>query len=134
VLFAALAGALPAAAAVVLVAAAASTGLERHRGGAAASGAPAWAASCYEHEPRPDRQLLERCVRATGVVVRVLERGEGDTYEVHFAIVGRFGAMLVKLEEPTAPEVPDLGARVRVAGALVRARNGMREVQTWAVG
>lgn len=118
---------------VVVALAAAVTRLETY-GASAASGAPAWAGPCYAHEPRPDRELLERCARATGVVAHVRARGDGGWREVHFALVGRFGAVIVKLGDPDVLETPDVGTRVTVVGPLVRASNGMREIQAWLVG
>jgi hypothetical protein len=95
--------------------------------------APAWSAPCFLHQPRHDRALLARCARATGVVAHV--RSEGDTHarEVHFALVGRFGALIIKLGDPATLRKPRVGSRVTVVGPLVRASNDMREIEAWSV-
>ena len=94
---------------------------------------PAWAAPCYQHKPRHDRQLLARCARATGVVSYVRREGSPHVHEVHFALVGRFGALIVKLGDPSVLRTPALGSRVTVVGALVRADNDMREIEAWSL-
>lgn len=94
---------------------------------------PAWSAPCYRHRPRPDRQLLARCARATGVVAHVRTKGSGESEEVHFALLGRFGALIVKLGDPRLLETPSVGSRITAVGPLVRASNEMREIQAWSV-
>ncbi len=118
----------------VAVAAAALTRLDTYTEPAAATAAaPDWSAPCFRHEPRRDRVLLERCARATGVVAHVRAEDAPGAAEVHFALVGRFGALIVKLGDPLSLETPEIGSRVTVVGALVRARNGMREIEAWSV-
>ena len=124
-----------AAIAVTLAAlAAALTNLDRSSGASDGPGtAPTWSAPCLQHEPRRDRPLLARCARATGVVSYVRRIGSRDVREVHFAIVGRFGALIVKLGDPSLLRTPAVGSRVTVVGALVRASNGMREIEAWSL-
>jgi hypothetical protein len=117
------------------VAAAALSGLETY----GAPGwdlrlAPAWAAPCAVNEPRHDRELLAPCARATGVVAHVRVQGSGEEREVHLALVGEFGVLIVKLGDPQVLPTPAVGERVHVVGALVRASNGMREIQAWSLG
>ena len=52
---------------------------------------------------------------------------------MHFALVGRFGALIVKLGDPRMIETPSVGSRITAVGPLVRARNDMREIQAWSV-
>jgi hypothetical protein len=52
---------------------------------------------------------------------------------VHFALVGRFGALIVKLGDPSLLRTPAVGSRVTVVGALVRADNDMREIEAWSL-
>lgn len=98
-----------------------------------AAARPAWSAPCFWHQPRRDRPLLARCARATGVVAHVRTEGSADSAEVHFALVGRFGALIVKLGDPRMIETPSVGSRITAVGPLVRARNDMREIQAWSV-
>jgi hypothetical protein len=117
-------------AATVAALAAALTGLETYSGAMEVPWtAPGWSAPCFKHEPRHDRRLLARCARATGVVAHVRR----DEHEVHFALVGRFGALIVKLGDPSLLRTPAAGSRVTVVGALVRASNGMREIEAWSL-
>ena len=128
---------LGSAAAIAAIVAALATALTRLETYSGASGAPgtahAWAAPCYQHKPRHDRQLLARCARATGVVSYVRREGSPHVHEVHFALVGRFGALIVKLGDPSVLRTPALGSRVTVVGALVRADNDMREIEAWSL-
>ena len=119
---------------VVAAAAAAFTSLETFADeSTSAAAAPKWSAPCFRHEPRPDRVLLSRCARATGVVAHVRAQGSGESAEVHFALLGRFGALIVKLGDPAALATPSVGSRVTVVGPLVRASNDMREIQAWSL-
>jgi hypothetical protein len=45
------------------------------------------------------------------------------------ALLSAFHIFVVKLAKPTT--VPSPGTMITVTGALVRARNGFREVQAW---
>ena len=96
-------------------------------------GRPAWSAPCFSHEPRHDRRLLARCARATGVVAHVRTKESAGSAEVHFALVGRLGVLIVKLGDPRMLKTPSIGSRVTAVGALVRARNDMREIEAWSV-
>ena len=110
------------------------TGLETYGIARTASdGAPEWSAPCFLHEPRSDRPLLSRCARVTGVVARVRARRSSGFEEVHFALVGRFGVLIVKLGDPRALDTPGVGSRVTAVGPLVRAQNNMREVEAWSL-
>ena len=121
-------------AATVAAVATAFTRLETYSGASDVPGtAPAWSAPCFQHEPRHDRQLLARCARATGVVSYVRREGSTHVQEVHFALVGRFGALIVKLGDSSLLRTPAVGSRVTVVGALVRAANDMREIEAWSV-
>jgi hypothetical protein len=121
-------------AATLAALATACTKLETYSGASEVPGtAPAWSAPCFRHEPRHDRQLLARCARATGVVSYVRRSGSTHVHEVHFALVGRFGALIVKLGDPSLLRTPAVGSRVTVVGALVRADNDMREIEAWSL-
>jgi hypothetical protein len=98
------------------------------------SHAPAWASPCRGQTPRRDRRLLARCSRASGLVVWVRRKGPAAApTEVHFAMLAGFHPLLVKLDDPRVQQAPGLGHRVTIVGALVRASNGMREIQAWSV-
>ena len=93
---------------------------------------PHWAEPCRNDKPRHDRQLLADCARSSGFVAWVRdEQTPSLNRDVHFALVGRFGVIIVKLDDPDVIPVPRLSSRVTVVGPLVRARNGMREIQVW---
>ena len=66
-------------------------------------------------------------------MAHVRTKGSAESAEVHFALVGRFGAMIVKLGDPRMIETPSVGSRITAVGPLVRARNDMREIQAWSV-
>ena len=117
--------------AVLGVVAVAATRFERYD---ASGPRPTWAAVCHRNVPRADRTLLAHCARATGVVGWIREEGSGASHEVHFALLGRFGIVIVKLGDPSRLETPSHGHRVTAVGALVRASNGMREIQAWEIG
>jgi hypothetical protein len=120
-------------AATLAALATAFTRLETYSASEVPGTAPAWSAPCFRHEPRHDRQLLARCARATGVVSYVRRSGSTHVHEVHFALVGRFGALIVKLGDPSLLRTPAVGSRVTVVGALVRADNDMREIEAWSL-
>ena len=112
------------------VAVSATTSFESYAG---AEPWPGWAQPCRDHKPRRDRTLLADCARSTGFVAWVREKGDGPGREVHFALVGRFGAILVKLGDPYELATPRIASHVTVVGSLVRASNGMREIQAWRI-
>ena len=121
-------------AAVLATLATAFTGLDTYSGrGTHRRAVPAWSTPCLDHEPRHDRELLARCARATGVVSYLRRKGSSPAREVHFALVGSFGALIVKLGDPTLLRTPALGSRITVVGPLVRASNGMREIEAWSL-
>jgi hypothetical protein len=91
--------------------------------------APAWAAPCFRHDPRPDRELLDFCSRVEGRVLVV--RHKGPPRETHLALLAGFHVFVVKL--PRRVAAPAIGSRIAAVGPLVRASNGLREVQAWAV-
>jgi hypothetical protein len=87
---------------------------------------PGWSRACLGRAPRDDRALIHRCSRVEGRVLYV-RREPGDA---HVAVIARLRLFVVKL----APEsVPPLGSTIAVVGPLVRAANGLREVQAFAV-
>ena len=94
---------------------------------------PNWAEPCRFDEPRRDRERLAECARGTGFVAWVRTKGAGEGRDVHFALVGRFGVVLVKLGDPYGIATPRVSSHVTAVGALVRASNGMREIQAWHV-
>jgi hypothetical protein len=94
-----------------------------------AGGAPAWAAPCFRHDPRTDRELLDFCSRVEGRVLLV--RHKREPRETHVALLARFHLFVVKL--PAAMPAPPIGSRIAAVGPLVRASNGQREVQAWVV-
>jgi len=92
-------------------------------------GSPAGAArACSGHQPRQDRQLLHACVRVTGRVLYVrAERLSGGRIETHLLVVASMHLLVVK---PVAGlRLPSVGARIDAVGPMVRARNGLREVE-----
>jgi hypothetical protein len=82
---------------------------------------------CARHAPRSDRVLLARCARIRGRVLWTSDHG-GD---VHAAVVARWHLFVVKLPDGGRP--PARLAHVVVTGPLVRARNGLREVEAFAL-
>jgi hypothetical protein len=88
---------------------------------------PAWAKPCQDREPRDDRELLESCAQVAGrvVAVRAEVRPTGPP-EVHLAMIADFHLFVVKLEP--GQRRPSLGSAVIAVGPLVRASNGLREV------
>jgi hypothetical protein len=95
---------------------------------------PAWSAPCFQHEPRGDRRLLARCARATGIVAHVRTNGSAASAETHFALIGRFGLLIVKLGDPRLLKTPSVGSRITAVGPLVRAANyNLREIEAWSV-
>jgi hypothetical protein len=97
--------------------------------GALHATAPAWTAPCASITPRHDRVLLSRCARVEGRVLYVSR--EGQPPDTHLAVVARLHLVLVKLRPGDG--VPPLGAKISVIGPLVRARNGLRELQAAAL-
>jgi hypothetical protein len=94
----------------------------------AAARAPTWVQPCMVTPPREDRLLLSRCSRVRGRVLFVRSESAGrEAPETHFALTARLHLFVVKLD-PDMP-TPDLGATVAVVGPLVRARNGLREIE-----
>ena len=79
------------------------------------SAAPAWADSCFDRAPRPERKLLHRCARVRGRVVYV-QRREND--ELHVAVVSRWRLLIVKLDQHADP--PSVGSMATFVGPLVR--------------
>jgi hypothetical protein len=86
-----------------------------------------WAQACAGQRPREDRELLARCAYVRG---RVLWTGH-QSADPHVAVLAAFHLFVVKLTPGTS--MPRPGAAIAVTGALVRARNGFREVQAWSV-
>ena len=97
-----------------------------------ASAGPAWTAACWLHEPRKDRTLLARCAKLRGRVVYVKrERENGRLRETHLAVLAHYRIVLVKVWRPHSVDIPAVGTMITAIGPLVRARNGMREIQAW---
>jgi hypothetical protein len=117
--------AIAAAAAIALAAAVALQGSVRIDPGDAAHAA--WSRPCDGRAARPDRTLLARCARVHGRVLWVRRRPG----EVHLALIARLHLFVVKLA-PGMPS-PGVGSGLTATGPLVRARNGLREVQAFAV-
>jgi hypothetical protein len=110
-----------------------TTRLSTYSTASAERDAPPWVAVCDAKVPRSDRVLLAHCAQADGFVAWVRKEGGNPPAEVHFALAGRFGVLIVKLGDPVDVRTPRLAEHVTVTGALVRARNGMREIQAWVV-
>jgi len=72
---------------------------------------PDWAEPCRDDQPRRDRELLADCARSTGYVAWVREERTGAGREVHFALVGRFGVVIVSSAIPIGSRLR--GSRVR---------------------
>ena len=81
---------------------------------------------CDEHHAREDRVRLARCARVHGRVLWV-RRNAG---EVHLMLIARLHLFVVKLAPGTA--APGVGSALTATGPLLRASNGMREVQAFA--
>jgi len=79
--------------------------------------------ACASIPPRPDRELIDRCARVEGIVLHVRR----ERTETHLAVVARLHLFVVKLGDGARP--PSAGSRLSAVGPLVRARNGMRELQ-----
>ena len=86
----------------------------------------AWTRTCDGRPARPDRVRLAQCARVHGRVLWV-RRGAG---EVHLALVARLHLFVIKLRPGGV--APHIGSTLTAIGPLVRARNGMREVQAFA--
>jgi hypothetical protein len=84
------------------------------------------ARACAKVTPRPDRELIDRCARVEGIVLHVRR----ESAETHLAVVARLHLFVVKLDDGAHP--PSTGSRWSAVGPLVRARNGMRELQAGA--
>lgn len=95
-----------------------------------AAAAPSWARPCTERPARADRPRLAFCARVAGRVVAV-RRGPTPG-ETHLALVSRLHLFVVLL--PVATRPPATGSYLTAVGPLVRARNGLREVQAFMVG
>jgi hypothetical protein len=93
-------------------------------------GSRGWLASCARHQPRSDRILLHRCSRVTGRVLVVRREGAGGSRDTHVLLTARLHLFVVKLEGRV--RAPATGSYVTVEGALVRASNGLREIDAWA--
>jgi hypothetical protein len=90
-------------------------------------GAAEWSRPCDARPARPDRERLARCAQVHGRVVWV-RRQPG---EVHLAVIARLHLFVVKLAPGAA--APAVGSSLTATGPLVRAHNGMREVQAFAL-
>lgn len=86
---------------------------------------PGWTAPCYAFAARQDRDQLHFCARVSGRVLWVRERGSGEDYEVHTALVSRLHLVLVK----TRDRKPSVGSRFEAVGPMLRASNGLREIE-----
>jgi hypothetical protein len=86
----------------------------------------AWTRPCDAHRARADRTRIARCARVRGRVLWVRRR----VGEVHLAVIARLHLFVVKLAPGAAP--PGVGSTLTATGPLVRASNGMREVQAFA--
>jgi hypothetical protein len=89
--------------------------------------AATWARDCFHHRPRHDRALISRCARVKGRVLYV----KREPRETHLAVIARLHLFVVKLHR--AAGAPRVGSTVAVTGPLVRARNGLREVQAFSL-
>ena len=94
-----------------------------------AASAPAWARPCVGRSARADRPRVAFCARVAGRVVAI--RHGPSPGETHLALVSRLHLFVVLLPDGARP--PGTGTLVTAVGPLVRARNGLREVQAFAV-
>jgi hypothetical protein len=94
-----------------------------------AAAAPAWARPCVGRPARADRPRVAFCARVAGRVVAV--RHGPNAGETHLALVSRLHLFVVLL--PDGARAPGPGSRLTAVGPLVRARNGLREVQAFTV-
>jgi len=96
------------------------------------SSAPEWRAPCWRATPRHDRDLLARCARVEGRLVWARKDASGGlSRELHLAVLAHYRLYVLKLEGPHE-RLPRLGSTVGAIGPLVRASNGMDEVQVFA--
>lgn len=93
----------------------------------------AWTAPCLAGPPRTDRELLARCARVKGRVLWVTRKGGLPNLEVHILLTVDFGLVIVKLTNPEPAAVPGVASRLTAVGPMVRSRNGLREVQGFAL-
>ena len=103
----------------------------------ATTSAPALWRVCLSREPRPDRTLLDRCVRVRGTLLHVWQKHDarGAPSEVHLLLAAHFHLYVVK----TAPPFPaslSLGDEVTAVGPLLRPHPeylGIHEVEAFSL-
>jgi hypothetical protein len=102
--------------------------------GAATSQTALWHV-CLSREPRPDRTLLDRCVRVRGTLLHVWRQhdAEGALQDVHLLLAAHFHLYLVKVHPPVAARL-SLGHEITAVGPLLRPHPeylGIHEVEAF---
>jgi hypothetical protein len=114
--------------ALIVVSAQGTIDAYRPARGAGRAVAPAWTRPCVGAPARDDRPLLALCARVDGHVIAIQHDKPGET---HLAVLSEFHVMVVKL--PPGGRSPGWGSRITAVGPMVRARNGLREIQAFEV-
>lgn len=94
-----------------------------------ATAQPTWLRWCTRGTVRLDRVRLAFCARVDGHVL-ASTHGPGPA-EAHVAVLSDFHLFVVRLRD--GARVPSFGTRIAAIGPLVRARDGQREIQAFAV-
>ena len=100
-------------------------------------GATSERAVCLSRKPRPDRRLLERCVRVRGTLLYVRRKYDAEATrieEIHLLIAAHFHLYVVKLLAPF-PKSLDIGHEVTAVGPLVEPHPmhfGIHEVEAFS--
>ena len=92
---------------------------------------------CLSRPPRPDRTLLERCVRLRGTLLHVWRKddAQGTPEDVHLLLVAHFHLYVVKVHPPF-PTNLRLGHEVTAVGPLLRPQPehlGIHEVEAFSL-
>jgi hypothetical protein len=92
---------------------------------------------CLSREPRPDRELLDRCFSVRGTLLHVWREYDaaGRLDDVHLLVTARFHLYVVKVYPPFPAHVR-IGHEVVAVGPLVRPHPehlGIHEVEGFSV-
>lgn len=106
------------------------------RRGAITSAAALWRV-CLSREPRPDRTLLDRCVRVQGTLLHVWQKhdAQGTLQDVHLLLAAHFRLYVVKVLPPFPANLP-LGHEVTAVGPLLHPHPeylGIHEVEAFSL-
>jgi hypothetical protein len=103
---------------------------------ATASAAALWRV-CLSREPRPDRTLLDRCVRVRGTLLHVWQKhdAQGTLQDVHLLLAAHFHLYVVKVLPPFSANL-SLGHEVTAVGPLLHPHPeylGVHEVEAFSL-